>query len=86
MAGNNRYANNLVTRSGTNVKVKGTVSGAISSEPLFVNYQANGTGDYRLSSSSPAIDRGTSASAPKIDLALVARPRGAAVDVGAYEY
>jgi hypothetical protein len=86
MAGNNRYANNLVTRSGTNVKVKGSVSGAISSEPLFVNYQANGTGDYRLSSSSPAIDRGTSASAPKIDLALVARPRGAAVDVGAYEY
>ena len=86
MAGNNRYVNNLVTRSGTNVKAKGTVSGTISSEPLFVSYQANGTGNYHLSSSSPAIDRGTSTLAPKIDLALVARPRGAAVDLGAYEY
>jgi len=86
MAGNNRYVNNLVTRSGTNMRVKGTVSGTISSDPLFVSYQANGTGNYRLSSSSPAIDRGTSTLAPKIDIALVARPRGAAVDIGAYEY
>ena len=86
MAGNNRYVNNLVSRSGTALRVKGTVSGTISSDPLFVSYQVNGTGNYRLSSSSPAIDRGTSTLAPKIDLALVARPRGAAVDIGAYEY
>jgi hypothetical protein len=86
MAGNNRYANNLVAKSGTALRVKGTVTGTISSDPLFVGYQANGTGNYHLSSSSPAIDRGTSTSAPKIDLALVARPRGAAVDIGAYEY
>lgn len=86
MAGNNRYVNNLVSRSGTNVRVKGTISGTISSDPLFVNYLANGTGNYRVTSSSPAIDRGTSNLAPKIDLNLVARPRGAAVDIGAYEY
>jgi hypothetical protein len=86
MAGNNRYANNLVAKSGTALRVKGTVTGTISSDPLFVGYQANGTGNYHLSSSSPAIDRGTSTSAPKIDLGLVARPRGAAVDIGAYEY
>ncbi|PQO86329.1 hypothetical protein C5614_31450 [Massilia phosphatilytica] len=86
MAGNNRYVNNLVSRSGTNLRVKGTVSGTISSDPLFVNYLANGTGNYRVISSSPAIDRGNSYLAPKIDLNLVARPRGAAVDVGAYEY
>ena len=86
MAGNNRYVNNLVSRSGTNLRVKGTVSGTISSDPLFVNYLANGTGNYRVISSSPAIDRGTSYLAPKIDLNLVARPRGAAVDIGAYEY
>ena len=86
MAGNNRYVNNLVSRSGTNLRVKGSVSGTISSDPLFVNYLANGTGNYRVISSSPAIDRGTSNLAPKIDLNLVARPRGAAVDVGAYEY
>ena len=83
---NNRYSNNLVARSGTNWKVKGTVSGTISSEPLFVGYQANGTGNYKVSSSSPAINRGTSIKAPAIDLAGLARPRGGAVDVGAYEY
>lgn len=86
MGGNNRYANNLVARSGTSWKVKGSVSGSISSDPLFRNYLANGTGDYRVYSSSPAIDRGTSTKAPSIDFAGVARPRGAAVDVGAYEY
>jgi len=86
MGGNNRYANNLVARSGTSWKVKGTVSGSISSDPLFMNYLANGSGDYRVYSSSPAIDRGTSIKAPTIDFAGVARPRGAAVDVGAYEY
>jgi hypothetical protein len=86
VGGNNRYVNNLVARSGTNWRVKGSVSGSISSEPLMANYQANGSGDYRLLSSSPAIDRGTSVKAPTIDYAGVARPRGAAVDVGAYEY
>jgi len=86
MGGNNRYANNLVARSGTSWKVKGTVTGSISSDPLFKNYLANGSGDYHVYSSSPAIDRGTSIKAPTIDFDGVARPRGAAVDVGAYEY
>ncbi len=86
MGGNNRYVNNLVARSGTSWKVKGYVTGSISSDPLFRNYLANGTGDYRVYSSSPAIDRGTSTKAPTIDFAGVARPRGAAVDIGAYEY
>jgi hypothetical protein len=86
MGGNNRYANNLVARSGVAWKVKGTVTGSISSDPLFVNYQANGSGDYHVHSGSPAIDRGTSTKAPTIDFAGVARPRGAAVDIGAYEY
>jgi len=86
VGGGNRYVDNLVASSGTNWKVKGSVSGSISSNPLFVNYQANGSGNYRLSSSSPAIDRGTANLAPKVDIAGVARPRGAAFDVGAYEY
>jgi hypothetical protein len=86
MAGNNRYVNNLVAKSGTALRVAGSVSGTISSDPLFVAYQANGTGNYRLSSSSPAIDRGTSTSAPRVDLTMVARPRGAAIDIGAYEF
>lgn len=86
MGGNNRYANNLVARSGTNMKVKGSVTGTISSEPLFVSYNSAGTGNYKLSSSSPAIDRGTASKAPTVDFAGVARPRGAAHDIGAYEF
>jgi hypothetical protein len=53
---------------------------------LTISGGCNGTGNYRLSSSSPAIDRGTSTSAPRIDLMMVARPRGAAIDIGAYEF
>jgi hypothetical protein len=86
MGGNNRYVNNLVNSSGTNWRVKGAATGSISSNPLFVNYQANGSGNYRVYSSSPAIDRGTAVKAPTTDIAHVARPRGAAVDVGAYEF
>ena len=86
LGANNRYVNNLVARSNLAWRVKGSVSGSIASEPLMRNYQINGSGDYRLSSSSPAIDRGTSANAPAIDHDGVARPRGAAIDLGAYEY
>lgn len=86
MGGNNRYVNNLVARSGTSIKARGAVSGLISSDPLFVNYKPNGTGNYKVYSSSPAINRGTSVKAPAVDIGGVARPRGGAVDIGAYEY
>jgi hypothetical protein len=42
--------------------------------------------DYRLSPSSPAIDRGTTLDDVTTDLAGVARPQGAYYDVGAYEF
>ena len=50
---------------------------------LFVNEQG---GDHHLSDSSPAIDKGTSTQAPAGDLDGNARPMGAAVDIGAYEF
>jgi hypothetical protein len=49
--------------------------------PLFA-----GTGDYRLRSTSPARDRGSSAAAPSTDILGNARPQGGAYDIGAYEY
>lgn len=49
---------------------------------VFVDPAAD---DYHLASGSPAIDSGTSASAPPGDLAGVTRPQGAGFDVGAYE-
>jgi len=83
---NNRYANNLVFNTGRAWLVKGTVSATVAAEPQFVNYQANGTGDYRLKSTSPAVNKGSATSAPALDFAGVARPRGGAHDIGAYEF
>jgi hypothetical protein len=83
---NNRYVNNLVNANPTNWRVKGAVSGTVSANPQFVNYLANGTGNYRVKSTSPAIDKGTATLAPKIDIAGVVRPRGRATDIGAYEF
>ncbi len=59
---NNRYVDNLVYLSGTDVRADGHVSGTISADPEFVNYQADGTGDYRLRKSSPAIRKSAQAS------------------------
>jgi hypothetical protein len=58
MGENNRYVNNLVHSNGTNWRVEGAVSDTISVDPLFVNYQKNGAGDYRLQNTSPAVGIG----------------------------
>jgi len=50
---------------------------------LFVNAVLN---DYHLAVASPAIDKGTSTGAPATDLDGRARPQGAGVDIGAYEF
>jgi hypothetical protein len=83
---NNTIANNLVYGNGSGISLRvGTASGTVAADPQFVNYQANGTGDYHLKSTSPGVDKGTSTSAPTTDINNVARPLGAAVDIGAYE-
>ena len=50
---------------------------------LFVN---RAVGNYRLAFGSAAIDRGTVTGAPSTDLEGHARPSGAGIDIGAYEY
>lgn len=84
---NNRYVDNLVYSSGIDVRADGLVSGTISADPKFVNYQADGTGDYRLKKSSPAIRKGaqpptspsaTSGSSRETRAALEANSAGAA--------
>jgi hypothetical protein len=82
----NITANNLVYGNGRGISLKtGTATGTIALNPLFVNYQANGTGNYRLQSSSPAANKGLASSTPTYDIDNVARPKGAALDIGAYE-
>lgn len=65
-------------------------SGDISVDPAlgttFVNWQADGSGDYHLKPGSPTIDAGASAGAPPTsDFDGNPRPHGAGYDIGAYE-
>jgi len=60
---------------------------------LFVHYTGDMTGDYHLQKGAVAIDAGTTLCAagvslcvPGLDFAGLARPRGTAYDIGAYEY
>jgi hypothetical protein len=83
----NTFHNNLLYNNPKNV-MSGSgsvVSGTITTNPMFIDYQANGSGDYRLESNSPAIDKGTMSASPAIDFDGTARPQGAGIDIGAYE-
>lgn len=80
---NNRYVNNLVYSNGTNLRVAGFVSGTISADPLFVNYQANGSGDYRIRSKSPAARRGVRTNVPPAHFS--GTTGGRLVNIGASE-
>ena len=53
---------------------------------IFVNWKADGSGDYHLKSGSPLIDAGTTNLAPAVDLDGSPRPQGSSDDIGAYEY
>ena len=60
-----------------------TGEGNTAADPLFVN-AANG--ELSLRPGSPCIDAGTPDGAPSADIRGVPRPRGAGVDMGAYEF
>ncbi|CUI09154.1 DUF1565 domain-containing protein [Massilia antarctica] len=86
---NNVYRNNLVFQNATyNWRLKNGLqhSGTVSSDPLFVSYTRTGTPDLRLSSSSPAIGRGTPTEA--LDYDFLENPRNAdtGFDIGAYQH
>ncbi|HPT17380.1 MAG TPA: DNRLRE domain-containing protein, partial [Kiritimatiellia bacterium] len=58
-------------------------NGNLNEDPLFVDAAG---GNYRLQEGSLCIDAGTDVDAPTNDLAGVARPQGAGIDMGAYEF
>jgi len=71
--------------------IKGTsITGStiINSDPLFVDVMDPDPmqWDLHLSSSSPCIDKGTSAGAPDTDIDGNSRPQGPGYDMGAYEH
>lgn len=60
----------------------------ISADPKFVNYKADGTGDYHLTSSSPCIGAGTDVGAFPTDFDGNPRPplNTFRYDIGPYVY
>jgi pectate disaccharide-lyase len=84
----NRYVANLVyenARGDVILQNDLVADGTITADPLFVDWQIDGSGDYRLAPGSPAIDAGTPEGAPEIDLDGVPRPQGEGFDIGPYE-
>ena len=88
IATHNQYLNNCVYGDETPIRFQsGSPSVAlytVTANPQFVNYQANGTGNYQLSAESPCINAGTSLGAPSTDIDGVSRPQGAGIDIGPY--
>ena len=79
-------ANSSLTASYSNIQQtsdKYSGDGNINDDPLFI---ASDQGNYYLTSDSPCIDKGTFTGAPSEDKEGIARPQGAGIDIGAYEY
>lgn len=57
--------------------------GEVDFRAMFVDYAG---GDYRLVADAEAVDAGDATYAPATDIDGTARPQGAAVDIGAYEF
>jgi len=84
---NNRYCNNLISHSGTNLDLMTGINVSTRiQDPLFVNQTGRSPGDFHLQSASPAVDGGTPEGAPMTDFDGVKRPQGSAWDIGAYEF
>lgn len=66
--GVNRFINNLAWNNTINWRLQtSSQQGSLSLDPGFVNYQPDGSGNYALQSSSPAIDKGITERAPALD-------------------
>ncbi|WP_187388555.1 right-handed parallel beta-helix repeat-containing protein [Meiothermus taiwanensis] len=84
--GVNRFVNNLVWNNEVNwILQTSTQQGSLSLDPGFVNYRPDGSGNYALQSTSPAIDKGITEQTPSIDFQAKPRLQGSAPDLGPFE-
>ncbi|MGB9109586.1 MAG: choice-of-anchor Q domain-containing protein, partial [Telluria sp.] len=87
---NNKYINNLVFQNPTyNISLRNglVATGTISSNPLFKAYSRTAaTPDFHLTTSSPAIGRGTATNAWATDLDGKPRNASTGYDLGAYQH
>lgn len=93
----NRYVNNLMFSNGQDFRLVSGISpeGTITKNPLMINFQVDGSGNYQLMAGSPAIDAGSLSCdvatgngncTPEVDFAGSARPYGLILDVGPFEW
>ena len=81
----NVYVDNLCYGNAYNdyrTFINETAAAPLMVNPLLVNFQANGTGNYQLSAGSPCIGAGTSLGMPSTDIDGVARPPNGPYDMG----
>jgi hypothetical protein len=83
----NKYVDNLVADNveGAVDLQSGSESGTITNSPSFVDFQLDGSGDYRLQPYSPGVDAGSADGAPPNDIVGTKRPQGRGIDVGPFE-
>jgi Right handed beta helix region len=84
----NRYLDNLIWNNSQGIVLQNGLiaAGTINADPLFVNYQPDGSGDYHLQPGSRAIHAGAMTDCPALDFDGAPRPFGSAPDIGVYEF
>jgi parallel beta-helix repeat protein len=86
MANNNVYGNAGGDFCTTAAIQQNNISVNPSLGTTFVNWKADGSGDYHQKAGSPTINNGSSsAGAPPVDFDGNPRPQGGSYDIGAYE-
>ena len=84
--GVNTYVGNLAFKNaGGNTLLANPSTGELAIDPGFVDYKADGSGDYHLTDASPCRNSGTPQGAPSADIVGAPRPQGPKVDRGPYE-
>jgi hypothetical protein len=83
----NRFVNNLLWGNGRDaIQINGgEEAGTIVADPQFVNFATDGSGDYRVEPTSPAVDAGEPEVAPRFAFDRASRPQSGGFDVGPYE-
>jgi Right handed beta helix region len=84
---NNQFLNNILWDNETNrILLKtGTERGTLVTDPQFVDFKSDGSGDYHLRPGSPALGAGVELGAPATDIDGKPRPPEGGVDIGIYQ-
>ncbi len=87
-ASGNTYQNNIDYGATylNDLRVPVNITGTIAADPQFINYSADGSGDFHLKATSPAINAGITLSQVPTDFDGNGRPVGSSYDIGPYEY